>query len=266
MTDGKKGSTEDLRLAVVQSFSGTGERRAVLIGALLELEALRAAKSEHRRTRREIRKLAKFVTWSPESIVEEHERLKQALKYEGDVAGQAIDDLKKARLERDQLKARVKELCDDKALLVNKANGYQDEHARFVKAIADALGVPEGEARSLVGVASELRRHADAKVNTNADVCAVEALEEMRAERDLAREQLRIEIGNKEEWKRAADHLQQERNADISRLKDCEARLNTIDGVIARLSQRACVCADCVREWDFRPEPGKCSYCGKGLP
>lgn len=349
MTDGKKGSTDDLRLAVVQSFSGTGERRAVLIAALFELEAFRAAKSEHKRTRRLIREYGNKpqvaylqqtlhskwdglvralglvphqgltwekmfeevsrltegdrqppVQWEPASIIEERERLKQELfttknnvalletthaaklnDYQAEVARllreqnglraevgllkkeqenlhkelgtprntavSLIDFAAGVRAERDRLK-------HEKTYLVNKANGYQDEHAKFVKAIAEALGVPEGETRSLVGVASELRRHADAadqrrkeaqsaavalaeqcdelrkqnktlqtqvdavsvadalgvkiKVNTNADVCAVEALEEMRAERDLAREQLRIEIGNKEEWKRAADHLQ----------------------------------------------------------
>lgn len=289
MTDGKKGSTDDLRLAVVESFSGTGERRAVLIAALLELEAFRAAKSEHKRTRRLIREYGNRpqvtylqqtlhskwdglvralglvphqgltwekmfeevsrltegdrqppVQWEPESMVEERERLKQALKYEGDVAAQAIADLKKARAEVDDFKARLKEVCDENARaadqlfrvqarnqtlefhaktvcdenarLASKANGVEDEHAKFVKAMAEALGVPEGETRSLVGVASELRRHADAanqrcseaqaaavalagqcdelrkaKVTTNADVCAVEALEEKLAEAERQR-------------------------------------------------------------------------------
>lgn len=264
MTDGKKGSTDDLRLAVVESFSGTGERRAVLIAALLELEAFRAAKSEHKRTRRLIREYGNRpqvtylqqtlhskwdglvralglvphqgltwekmfeevsrltegdrqppVQWEPESIIEARERLKQALKYEGDVAAQAIADLKKARAEVDDFKARLKEVCDENARaadqlfraqarnqtlefhaktvcdenarLASKANGVEDEHAKFVKAIAEALGVPEGETRSLVGVASELRRHANAKVNTNADVCAVEALEEKLAEAERQR-------------------------------------------------------------------------------
>lgn len=100
-----------------------------LRAVLDELEAFRAAKSEHRRTRREIRRLAKFVTWEPASMVEERERLKQALKYEGDVAAQATADLKKARTEVDELKARLEASCIETSRHWHKANGCEIAHA-----------------------------------------------------------------------------------------------------------------------------------------
>lgn len=312
MTDAQ-GNTESLahQLEVVQNWSGTAAQRTTLIDALHELEALRAAKSEHRRTRREIRRLRRFLQWEPASmvdVIEERNRLKnelftaknnvalvenekaaltnahslvlaanRALSAELADAKAKIERLKQEtadvesektaleiqllnapaitkerntlRAEVDDLKARLEASCIETSRHWHKANGVEDEHAKFVKAMAEALGVPERETRSLVGVASELRRHADAakqrcseaqgaavalaeqcselrgqnktlqtqvdamakelafrsaelhdmarrglwpapadaKVNTNADVCAVEALEEKLAEAERQR-------------------------------------------------------------------------------
>ena len=202
--------------------------------ALDELEALRAAKSEHKRTRREIRRLARFVQWEPASMVAEKENLLIenrmisenliAITKERNGLLQANEKLTNTNRDHNDernntLFPRIKELCAENARLANKSNAYEDSyhaakkaHATFTEAIAEALGVPEGETRSLVGVASELRRHADAanqrcseaqaaavalagqcdelrkaKVTTNADVCAVEALEEKLAEAERQR-------------------------------------------------------------------------------
>ena len=202
---------------------------------LAELAKFRAAKSEHKRTRREIRRLAKFVQWTPESIVEAKRKLiddNRALATRLDESAKENDRLTK-RLRESQ--DRLSDVCDESARLASKANGYEDEHAKFMKAIAEALGVPEGETRSLVGVASELRRHANAKVNTNADVCAVEALEEMKARLEGMREtrdQATAKLADAEiERGKALHHAAVLRNDVASMTRAFEVRNARVDEV-----------------------------------
>lgn len=225
--------------------------------ALDELEALRAAKSEHKRTRREIRRLARFVQWEPASMVAEKENLLIenrmisenliAITKERNGLLQANEKLTNTNRDHNDernntLFPRIKELCAENARLANKSNAYEDSyhaakkaHATFTEAIAEALGVPEGETRSLVGVASELRRHANAKVNTNADVCAVEALEEMKARLEGMREtrdQATAKLADAEiERGKALHHAAVLRNDVASMTRAFEVRNARVDEV-----------------------------------
>lgn len=231
---------------LVKQRCGTSypETESALLEGIRELAELRAAKSEHKRTRREIRKLSKFVQWSPESIVEAKRKLvddNRELASRLDVRTRENTELLRANeklthTNRDQVK-QLSDLCDANARLVNKVNALEDANKLLAQRLeaegkeAAQLRARANEAQSAtVALAEQCDELRKGKVLTNADVCAVDELAAMKAdlfESEENRAMLGLQLA--QAHKGREDAIDQARNlrndnASLSRSLDVYAR------------------------------------------